>query len=75
MGEDLKIPEYSVAYTLVDYLQRMSRTKFKDFIRLLKEGKTVDAAMQAAYGFDCAGLEKRWRASLAAEVGVGSKRR
>ena len=75
MGEDLKIPEYSVAYTLVDYLQRMSRTKFKDLVRLLKEGKTVDAAMQAAYGFDCAGMEKRWRASLAAEVGTGQKRR
>ena len=75
MGDDLKISEYSVAYTLVDYLQRMSRTKFKDFLRLLKEGKDVGAAMQAAYGFDCAGLEKRWRASMAAEVGLGNKRR
>jgi len=73
-GDDLKIQEYSMAFTLVDYLQQAGKTKFKKFITLLKDGKAQDAAMKDAYGFDTGGLAERWRAALAAE-GPGPKRR
>ncbi|MCX5683883.1 MAG: hypothetical protein NT049_09385, partial [Planctomycetota bacterium] len=71
-GEDLKIQEYSVAFSLVDYLQQAGKAKFRTFITLLKDGKKQDAAMQKAYGFDTNGLVDRWRASLATEA-PGSK--
>ena len=73
-GDDLKIQEYSVAFTLVDCLQQAGKARFKKFITLLKDGKTQDAAMKEAYGFDTAGLADRWRAALAAE-GPGPRRR
>jgi hypothetical protein len=73
-GDDLKIQEYSVAFSLVDYLQQAGKAKFRKFIMLLKEGSQQDAAMQKAYGFDTSGLVERWRASLASE-NPGSKRR
>jgi len=73
-GDDLKIQEYSVAFSLVDYLQQAGKAKFRKFITLLKDGKDQNAAMKAAYGFDTAGLAERWRASLTAES-AGPRRR
>jgi hypothetical protein len=68
-GDDLKIQEYSVAFTLVDYLQQAGKPKFKQFVLLLKEGKDQPTALKTAYGFDADGLSKRWRAFLLAESG------
>ena len=65
---DLKIQEYSVAFSLVDYLQQAGKTRFRKFITLLKDGKDQNAAMKTAYGFDTAGLADRWRATLATEA-------
>ncbi|MBM4018987.1 MAG: hypothetical protein FJ288_11780 [Planctomycetes bacterium] len=73
-GDDLKIQEYSIAFTLVDYLQQAGKTKFKQFVVLLKDGKDQDAALKAAYGFDTEGLARRWRAALAAENGPPKRR-
>lgn len=66
-GDDLKIQEYSMAFTLVDYLQQAGKPKFKQFILLLKEGKDQPTALKTAYGLDADGLAKRWRAFLLAE--------
>ena len=66
-GDDLKIQEYSIAFTLVDYLQQTGKPKFKQFVLLLKEGKDQPTALKTAYGFDAGGLAKRWRAFLLAE--------
>jgi hypothetical protein len=73
-GTDLRIQEYSVAFTLVDYLQQAGKGRFRKFITLLKDGKGQDAAMKTAYGFDTAGMADRWRAALASE-GLGQRRR
>ena len=73
-GDDLKIQEYCVAFTLVDYLQQSGKARFRKFITLLKDGKKQDAAMKEAYGFDTAGLVDRWRAAMASE-GPGPRRR
>ena len=53
--------DYSVAYTLVDFLVSVSRPQFKAFLDALKEGQDQDAALQAAYGFDTSGLVSRWQ--------------
>jgi len=60
-GDDLSLEEYSVAFTLVDFLLAEGRPKFKVFIDALKEGKQQDAALREAYGFGLADLERRWR--------------
>jgi len=73
-GHDLKIQEYCVAFSLVDYLQQAGKAKFRKFIMLLKDGKDQNAAMKAAYGFDTVALAERWRASLVPE-GPAAKRR
>lgn len=63
----LSLAEYSVAYSLVDYLQKTSREKFRRMVDLLKDGKTAEAALQEAYGFDTAGLQRQWVASVTAK--------
>jgi len=68
-GDDLKIQEYSIAFTLVDYLQQAGKPKFRQFVLLLKEGKDQPTALKTAYGFDADGLAQRWRAFLLAESG------
>jgi hypothetical protein len=74
-GDDLKLQDYSVAYTLVDFLQKSARGKFKAFITLLKEGKDQNAAMKAAYGFDTEGLAQKWQAALASEAAAPVRRK
>jgi hypothetical protein len=66
VDRQMSLTEYSVAYSLVDYLQKTSRKKFRRLIDLLKDGRDVDAALQEAYEFSAADLEKRWRASVIA---------
>ena len=64
MAKPLSHVQYSISYTLVDYLQKSGRDKFIRFVDLMKDGQTADAALTAVYGFDTAGLADRWRASL-----------
>jgi hypothetical protein len=66
-GDDFKIDDYSVAYTMVDCLQQIGGAKFKQFVCLVKEGKPQNEAMQTVYGFDFNGLQTRWRAFLLAD--------
>ncbi len=53
-------PAYSVSYTLVEFLLTAGKSKFKKFIDLLKDGKPQEEALQEAYGFGLAELERRW---------------
>ena len=61
VGADLTLPQYGVAFTLVDCLLTAGRPKFKAFIDGLKDGQTAEAALQAAYGFGLEELAGRWR--------------
>ena len=63
-GDSLSLAQYSVALTLVDFLLEQGRPKFKTFVDALKDGKEQAAALQKAYGFDFAELERRWRAHV-----------
>lgn len=57
----LNLDDYSVCFTVVDFLLAAGRPKFKKFIEGLKEGKDQDTALKAAYGFTTIDLEERWR--------------
>jgi len=59
--EDLGAADNCVAMTLVDYLITAGKPKFKKLVDALKEGKTEEAALAAAYGLTLPDLEKRWR--------------
>jgi hypothetical protein len=59
-GQGFAYPAYSVSYTLVDFLLTADKSKFKKFIDLLKDGKPQEEALQEAYGFGLAELERRW---------------
>ena len=56
--------DYAVAYTLVDCLISADRVRFRKFVDLLKEKKSQEEALNAAYGFGAEELEKRWRQAL-----------
>ena len=60
-ADGLPVEQYSVAFTLVDFLLEAGRPAFKTFVDGLKDGKEQAAALQKAYGFDFAELERRWR--------------
>ena len=59
-GQGFAYPAYSVSYTLVEFLLTAGKSKFKKFIDLLKDGKPQEEALQEAYGFGLAELERRW---------------
>jgi hypothetical protein len=59
-GQGFAYPAYSVSYTLVDFLLTAGKSKFKKFIALVKDGKPQEEALQEAYGFGLAELERRW---------------
>jgi hypothetical protein len=59
-GAGFTSPAYSVSYTLVDFLLTVGKPKFKKFIDLVKDGKPQEEALQEAYGFGLAELERRW---------------
>ncbi|MGB2755941.1 MAG: hypothetical protein WBD75_09920 [Phycisphaerae bacterium] len=59
-GQGFAYPAYSVSYTLVDFLLTADRSKFKEFIDLVKDGKPQEEALQEAYGFGLVELERRW---------------
>jgi hypothetical protein len=59
-GQGFAYPAYSVSYTLVEFLLTAGKSKFKKFIDLVKDGKPQEEALQEAYGFGLAELERRW---------------
>jgi hypothetical protein len=64
---------YTEAYSVVNYLiQTYGRDKITALLISLRNGNTIDQALQSAYGFDTNGLEDVWRASIGAAPRVGT---
>ena len=64
---------YTQSYSLVQFLiEKYGQDKMLDFLRTLRDGATVDEALQQAYGFDIEGFEDAWRAEIGAQPRSGS---
>jgi hypothetical protein len=64
---------YTEAYSVVNYLiQTYGRDKMTALLISLRDGNTIDQALQSAYGFDTNGLEDAWRTSIGAAPRVGT---
>jgi hypothetical protein len=61
MGGMLSVTEYRVALTMVEFLLKAGRKKFKRFVDLLKDGVPQEKALKQAYGWSFAEMEARWR--------------
>lgn len=59
---------YAESYSLVKYLlDNYGQAKMLDLLSALKQGNTYDEALTEVYGFDMAGLDANWRATLTAD--------
>ncbi len=63
----IEVHDYPLAMSVVSHLIELDRSKWRRFMMLLKEGRTLREALGAAYdGMDLAALEDSWRAAVAA---------
>ena len=61
----IAVHEYPLAHSVVAYLERFNRSAFAGFIRNLKEGQDVSAALAEAYDdMTLKQLEAGWRTSI-----------
>ncbi len=59
---------YTQSYSIVNFLlEEYGRDKMNQLLLALRDGETVDSALQSTYGFDVEGLEDAWRASIGAK--------
>jgi hypothetical protein len=59
---------YSESYSLVNFLvKQYSQDKMLSLLKTLRDGATVDEALQSNYGFDIDGFEDAWRAGINAK--------
>jgi hypothetical protein len=64
---------YTVSYSVVNFLiQGYGRDKMTSLLIALRDGETVDDALQAVYGFNMDGLEVAWRSSVNAVPHAGT---
>jgi hypothetical protein len=64
---------YTVSYSVVNFLiQTYGRDKMTALLTALRNGATIDEALQSVYGFNTNGLEDAWRASIGAAPRVGT---
>jgi hypothetical protein len=64
---------YTEAYSVVNFMiKTYSRDKMTSLLLDLKNGQTIDQALQAVYGFDTNGLENAWRKSIGTKLLSGS---
>jgi hypothetical protein len=64
---------YTEAWSVVNFMiKTYSRDKMTALLLDLKDGQTIDQALQAVYGFDINGLETAWRTSIGAKTQGGS---
>lgn len=60
---------YSESFSVVTFvLETYGRNKMTALLKSLRDGNTVDEAMQAIYGFDTDGLEDAWRKGIKAKA-------
>jgi len=69
---------YAEAGSVVSFLvETQGEEKYAELFAALKEGSTIDKALQSVYGFDQDGLDNAWRESVGlpprAAVGEGGK--
>ena len=58
---------YSESYSIVNFLiKTYGQDKMNSLLIALRDGATVDDALQGVYGFNIEGLEDAWRASIGA---------
>jgi len=59
---------YSQSYSLVKYLiENFGQVKMTTLLVSLRDGLTIDEALEQTYGFDVDGLEDGWRQAIGAE--------
>lgn len=59
---------YAESYSLVNYLiETYGQTKMTELLGGLRDGLTLDQALQQTYGFDVNGLEDAWRLAIGAQ--------
>lgn len=59
---------YSQSYSIVKFLiEEYGRERMTSLLVALRDGNTIDAALQQVYGFNVDGLEDAWRASIGAK--------
>jgi hypothetical protein len=64
---------YGESYSVVNYLVKTyGRDKLSALLLKLRDGSTIDEALQSIYGFDVNGLEDKWRASIGAAPRTGT---
>jgi hypothetical protein len=64
---------YAQSYSLVQFLIKQGgQDKMTVVLRTLRDGSTVDEALQQVYGFDIEGFEDAWRADIGAPPRSGS---
>ena len=64
---------YAQSYSLVNFLiAKYGQDKMLQLLRLLRDGSTIDQALQAIYGFDIDGFEDAWRADIGSQPRSGS---
>jgi hypothetical protein len=64
---------YTESYSVVNFLVKTyGRDKMTALLLQLRDGATIDEALQSIYGFDTNGLEDAWRASIGAAPRTGT---
>jgi hypothetical protein len=67
---------YAQSYSLVEYLlDNYGQDRMLDLLTLFKQGNTYDEALTDVYGFDIAGLDGLWRATLTSRAVIASEAR
>jgi hypothetical protein len=70
---DKALLSYSESYSLVKFLiDTYGQQKMTDLLSSLRDGSTIDQALQRVYGFDVEGLEAAWRQAIGAAPRSGS---
>lgn len=63
----IEVHQYPVAHSVVSFLERKGHSAFAGFIRSLKAGMSIEAALDARYGIATVDqLEAQWRRSIRA---------
>jgi len=64
---------YAESYSVINFLiQTDGRDKMNALLIALRDGATIDEALQSVYGFDTDGLENAWRLSIGVAPRAGS---
>lgn len=62
---------YTQSHSIVKFLlEEYGRDKMTDLLLSLRDGETIDQALQKVYGFNVEGLEDAWRADIGAKPRV-----